>query len=326
MLQRRAAGIADLQTGMHVIITGSGSGLIDPQRGGASAAVLVDGEILQFDCGRLVMENLALTGINPVEVDRLFLTHLHFDHIASYGYFVISSWIAGRQDVLPVYGPAGTAAMSKNCIFGTHAVDVRFIEGLVDAWPKVSGCPRRTAPIEVREIEAGIVVAGHGYTVMAAPTQHYREHGIISYAYRVDCRHGSVVVTGDGRPCPELVALARSADLLVAECAKPDSDMIRAGGKLTREKPDGPPSGGHMTPSWLGRMAAEARVKAVVASHLGPFTGVAAAFDMSKVYYGAEPPGDDFWDRFLERIRTGFDGPVQLARDGLVIRVGAGAC
>ena len=92
----------DYRRGMYAIITGSGSALIDPLRGGASAAVIVDGTVLQFDLGRMAMENLTRAGVNPVDIDALFFTHLHFDHIASFGYFMISSWIASRQATLEI--------------------------------------------------------------------------------------------------------------------------------------------------------------------------------------------------------------------------------
>lgn len=91
----RADKILDLvpadAPGMYVAITGSGSALPDPQRGGASVAVVIDGEVLQFDFGRQVMENQLQVGINPADVDYVFLTHHHFDHIAQLGYYAMSA-------------------------------------------------------------------------------------------------------------------------------------------------------------------------------------------------------------------------------------------
>jgi ribonuclease BN (tRNA processing enzyme) len=98
-------------SGMHVVVTGSGSAMPDPERAGASVVVAVDGKLLLFDFGRGVMESLIGAGINPLDVDYGFLTHLHFDHIASYDYFIYANWIAGRQKTMPVHGPAGTVDM-----------------------------------------------------------------------------------------------------------------------------------------------------------------------------------------------------------------------
>lgn len=312
----------DFRSGMHVVITGSGSALIDPERGGASAAVIVDGVILQFDCGRGVMETLTKAGINPVDIDHLFFTHLHFDHIASFGYFVISSWIASRQDVLPVYGPADTKEMADKLVFGGHFVDVRFARGLVETWPSdVPGKPRDKPPIEVREIGPGTVIDTGAIKVTSVTVPHFQHLGVQSLGYRVDCDHGSVVVTGDGRPCPEMLALAQGADVLIHECAKPEADMV-ASGKLARSKSTDQPSGPHTTPTWLGKVARDAKVKHLVPTHLGPFRSAPAAFAMSRVYYGDTQPGADFWPEYERRIRLAYSGEITLARDGLVIKVG----
>ena len=92
----------------------------DPERGNASAAVVVDGTILQFDCGRRTMDNLMLAGVNPVKVDYIIFTHLHFDHIATYDYFIYSSWIIGRQKPFKVIGPPGTIKMSEGALEGKN--------------------------------------------------------------------------------------------------------------------------------------------------------------------------------------------------------------
>jgi ribonuclease Z len=319
---KRLDGAHDFSRGMYAVITGSGSALIDPERGGASAAVIVDGTALQFDCGRLVMENLTRAGINPVDVDALFFTHLHFDHVASFGYFVISSWIAGRQKSLDVYGPSGTRRMAEGMIFGGHHTDVEFARGLVAEWPPdVPGRPPAEPPFAVTEIGPGLVLETPDLTVRAVPVPHFQHLGVQSLGYRVDSKHGSVVVTGDCRPCPEMTELAGGADLLIHECAKPDGDMLTSG-KLTRNKPTEKPSGGHTTPTWLGKVARETGVKTVVATHLAPLTALPAARAMSEVYYGSDPPRADIWLEYERRIRANFDGEVLLAEDGLVLRVG----
>lgn len=312
----------DLRHGMHVAVTGSGSALVDPERGGATTTVIVDGEVLVFDCGRGVMEGLTRIGVDPTHVSRLLLTHLHFDHIASYGYFIISSWIAGRRDHLEVYGPPGTEDMSQNAIYGTHKVDVRFVEGIVEDWPSdVIGCPQFKPPVNVTDIGSGTVLETDLYKITAIPTYHYREHGILSLGYRVDSKYGSVVISGDGRPCPELIELAQDVDVFVSECAKPDGGMLTSG-KFTNVSPDEEPHGGHTTPTWLGKMARDARAKKVIATHLGPFTSVPASRSMSKVYYGPDPVPAGFWDEFSARVTKNYSGEFFLAYDGLVVPVG----
>lgn len=325
MLQELTVHGRDLTRGMHVIITGSGSALADPDRGGASAAVLVDGHVLQFDCGRLVMENLIRAGINPLDVDALFLTHLHFDHIASFGYFIISSWIASRQALLPVYGPSGTERMARGMIFDGFGTDVDYVRQLVATWPDdVPGRPRSDPPFAVADKDPGLIAETADYRVTAIEVPHFQKFGVMSIAYRVDSRHGSVVITGDCHPTPELAAFGQGADIVVNECAKPDGDMV-TGGKLARSKAIEDAAKEHThphtTPTWLGQSAARMGAKTVVATHLAPLRALPAARRMSRVYYGDAPVREDIFDLYKARIAAGFGGRIEIGADGMILSV-----
>ncbi len=311
----RAPDSAIRDQGMQVVITGSGSALIDPKRGGASQAVLVDGTILLFDCGRRAMDNLAAAGINPVDVDYVFFTHLHFDHIATYGYFVVSSWIAGRRGAFKVFGPPGTKAMSDGALYGMHQMDVEFVKKRVRDPVPMQAEPE--PPVEVSHVSAGAVVETDKFKVTAALTPHLTSMGKESYAYRIDSSYGSVVISGDTGPADSVIELAKGADMLIHECTFAPDGMTVGGSFNSRKKP----STGHTAPSELGELAQEAGVKKVVATHVGPFTSGEAAIEMSRQYFG-EPVGPEIWMELTHQIRANFDGPVILAEDGMVLDIG----
>ena len=317
----RTAQSVDLERpGMRALITGSGSALIDPLRGNASVAVIVDGTVLQFDFGRRAMDNLALAGINPVNVDYIFFTHLHFDHIATYDYHVISSWIAGRQTPIEVYGPLGTIEMSDNAVYGMHAVDIEFVEKLLAGWPKrLDRRPKSKPPIQVRDIGAGVVAETDSFKVTAVDTPHYRSMGVRSLGYRIDSEHGSAVVSGDTAPSDEIAELAKGADLLIHECVIPDPGMTKSG-KFAEKPPEDEPPEGHTSPTQLGQLAQRAGVKKLVATHLAPYTSVDAAVEMSSMYLGPRL-GDEIWGEFVHAMKRQYDGPVVLAEDGMVLEI-----
>jgi ribonuclease BN (tRNA processing enzyme) len=108
--------------------------------------------------------------------------------------------------------------------------------------------------------------------------------GAAAYAYRILDRRSSVVFTGDTDYGPSVVELARGADLLVAECSFPDDRPVT----------------GHLTPSSVGRIAREAAVGRVVLVHLYPFMTEDAA---------------------VEGVKRSYDGPVEVASDGMEIDV-----
>ena len=66
---------------MRVTLLGTGTPFPNTERFGSAILVEVTGEKLLFDCGRGVVIRLTQAGINPKEMDGLFLTHLHCDYV-----------------------------------------------------------------------------------------------------------------------------------------------------------------------------------------------------------------------------------------------------
>jgi len=311
----------NLNNGMHVIITGSGSALVDPLRGNASAAVVVDGTILLFDCGRQTMDNLALAGINPVNVDYIIFTHLHFDHIATYDYYIISSWVAGREKPFKVYGPAGTARMSEGALYAKNELNTKWWSQRKDG---------QKPPVEVKDISSGFVLEEKSFTVTATEVSHWGQGlGSTSLGYRVDSVYGSIAYSGDTGPTLNMMNLSRGVDVLIHECTVPDHGMQTGGsfGKLkdtdyvALEEIDWRKPSKHTSPSALGQLAAKAKAKMLVPTHLPPYMSVDAAVENFKLYYGSRQPRG-IWTEFVCAIKKHYSGPVVMAENAMVIDVG----
>jgi len=119
-----------------------------------------------------------------------------------------------------------------------------------------------------------------------------------AYAYRFDARDRSVVISGDTTYSPELVELAKGADVLVHEVLYlPGVDALLARvPHATRLREHLLAS--HTASEDVGRVAAEAGVKTVVLSHF--------------------VPGDDssITDaQWADGVRKHFKGAVLVGRD-----------
>jgi len=295
---------------MTLAILGSGSAVPDPERGNPSQAVVVDGTTLLFDCGERTTVNLVRAGINPLDVDMLFFTHLHWDHISDFGYFALSSWNCGRRTELPIFGPTGTAAMVDASLYGVHRADVEFLRGYVRALPAhVVERPSEEPPFVVHEIDVGWSWECDGLRVLTGAVEHHQRVGMGSVAYRIESPYGVVVLSGDTAPCDSVVELARGADVLVHDAAFLD-EIIEA-----REM------WSHSGPTGAGRVAAAAGVRTLVLTHLGPYTSPAPSVAMASMYYG-DARGTEIWDEIVARAKTEFGGEVVLGRDALVLEVG----
>jgi ribonuclease Z len=326
--EKSANSSVDLnKKGMQLIITGSGSALPDPLRGGASCAVVVDGVVLQFDCGRRVLENLMLVGINPMKIDHLFFTHMHFDHIADYDYFVISNWIAGRQEIVNVYGPKGTESMSNGAIRHMHAMDYDFVHEILTYWPPhMKKRPTQEPPFKAKNISPGVVIETDKFKVSCLETDHLPFPNMSSLGYRIDSEYGSVAISGDTGVSDGMLKLGKDVDILVHECVKPDLGMTPGGGKFSSKDFHSDklmkkrPQTGHTSPTQLGKLAQEAGAKKLIAYHLAPYTSVPAAVEMSSLYLGSSP-GPSIWAKFTSAMKKQYDGPVILAEDRMIFNI-----
>ncbi|MFH1762071.1 MAG: MBL fold metallo-hydrolase, partial [bacterium] len=93
---------------MAFTLVGSGAVRVNPKRAGVAHIVRVAGENLLFDCGRNAVHNMTCQGFPVERIDRVFITHLHFDHVCDLAYLILLSWNNGRNKKLKIYGPAGT--------------------------------------------------------------------------------------------------------------------------------------------------------------------------------------------------------------------------
>lgn len=306
--------------GLQIAITGSGSALPDPFRGGASCALVIDGKVLQFDFGRQVMENLMLMGVSPMQIDDVYFTHLHFDHINDYDYYATATWLSGLQKDVHVYGPPGTKFMSDSAITGMHKVMYDHIRAMRNR-PVRPLNVRPEPPFLIEEISSGVVVENDSYKVTCARVPH-TGGDVISLGYRIESRHGVVAISGDTGPSDAMLELGRNADVMLHELTVPDFGMT-TGGSFSSEAMHSKDqvagkANSHTTPTALGILAAKANVKTLVPYHLPPYGSVPAAVEMSSLYYGRETDVS-VWSRFVEAIARNYHGKVVLAQDRMIL-------
>lgn len=248
-----------------MILTLVGSGTLVPSAARSTPALALeeDGFQATVDGGSGTLRRQAELGLDFRKTDTLFFTHIHPDHTLDLLHFLFASrYTPGFSRARPVriVGPAGFA---------------RYLDRLRDGiTPWTDG---GEAGYEVHEIADGETRREGPLTVHAARLA----HSVTDLGYRLTTARGSTAVfTGDTGWCDALVALARGADLLVAECSGDAAN----------------PAPGHLTAPEAGRLAREAGVKQLVLSHLYPLPD----------------------DRIRVReAAAAYPGPVLLGSDGM---------
>jgi ribonuclease Z len=249
---------------MRLYVLGAGAPTPTPDRYGSAYVLELGDERLMLDCGPATTHKLVKAGLFPTQIGHLFFTHHHFDHDVDYPAFLLTRWdqSIGREPVLRVFGPAPTERLTRGILDekeGIFAHDwiARVNHPLsLNAYQRRGGTlPRRPPVVEAHDVGPGRVGAGKDWEAMAAPAEHVQPW-LDSLAYRVDSSLGSVVVTGDTRPCQSVVDLARDVDVMICSCPFVQEDI------------DGTPEADAMCGSTAAaRMAKEAGAKTLVLVH-----------------------------------------------------------
>jgi len=293
---------------LRCVVVGSGSPRLSLERAGSCYLALVGepGEArgLLFDCGPGATLRLFQGGYRAQEVDHVFLTHHHYDHIADLGHFALTRWDhTPCPTPLRVHGPPGTRRIVE-ALFGpggVYAPDIRIrTEHPMgqSIFARRGGRPPRPRPeVVADDVVHGLVArgggapAGTGWSVHAGPASHAQPLAEC-YSYRLQAGERAIVFSGDTGECPPLVEFARGADTLVHMCCFFEEELERMGMKRSVAGP-----------ALAGSVAAGAGVRKLVLTH-----PQSEAID--------NPAG---LERAVEIAARRFGGEIVFARDLLEI-------
>jgi ribonuclease Z len=256
-------------------------------RAGISTLIEAGGQRFLFDAGYGFLERLVESGLAMDAVSKLFLTHLHSDHVADLPALMLLPWSApsARDVSLEVWGPDGTGDMLQH-LQQAFAFDIHVRRDLDE---KASATGIEVIGHDIRE---GTIYDQDGVTIRAFLV----DHGPVkpAFGYRLDHAGRSVALSGDTRPSDNLVAVSKGVDVLIHEAVDDES---------------------------LRKLAPSQRLfEAIVAHHTTPeqaadiFRRVAPRVAVFSHAEGGPT--------VLERTRRSYAGRVEMGEDLMVIEVG----
>ena len=276
----------------RVVLLGTGTPAPSAERFGYSTLVEAGGQRLLFDFGRGVTIRLAQLHVPLGSIDAHFLTHFHSDHLVGLPDLWLTGWLrppyGNRNTPMAIYGPPGLADMTRG-LTQTFARDI-------DIRRADEADPEAGIAFDVHEVAPGQVYQRDGVVVTAFAN----DHGPLvtpSYGYAIAYRGHRVVLSGDTRYSPEVVAQARGADLLV-HCVTviPEELLERVPAYRAVYQ--------HLaSPEDAARVFVEARPKLALFSHIGLNGGASE-------------------DDLLRRTRAIYDGPLQIGHDLMAVEIG----
>jgi ribonuclease BN (tRNA processing enzyme) len=243
---------------MRLTVLG-GSGAYPTAAAGCSGYLVEhDGYRVLIDPGYATFPRL-LEYCTAAAVDAVLVSHGHPDHCADLSPLLRARALAGSPaPPLPVHAPPGAL----------RAVLALDRPGMLDG------------SLELREFAPGSAFEVGPFSVRSWLLPHSRPNA----GLRLDAGGAVLAYTGDTGPSPDLPALARDADLFIAEASYPERVPGDLAGTLSSARQ-------------AGRVAAAASARAVVLTHLMP---------------GTDP------DAAVRAAAAGYDGGIAVAVPGLV--------
>lgn len=298
-----------------------------PNRIGISSALKIGNAVYQIDCGLGSFNAFTNAGLRFDELQSLFITHLHTDHIVDYWSFFLSGGYTASKGKAPVrvYGPGPAGGLPPSRVGNPRPATIdpaHPAPGLAATTKKLQEAFAYTNNIFIRDMgiddigELAQVVEiavppGSSYQNRAPTTTPFRvmsDDNVVvtatlvahydvypAFGFRFDLRKSgkSVTFSGDTTKSENLIALAHGTDILVHE-AQFSLDDAYYGNRF----PHGYLRSSHTSAEQVGEVAAAAKAKHVVLSHYEP----------------TDLP-DAQW---VDAIRKHYDGEITVARDGQV--------
>src|SRR4051795_4043753 len=114
---------------LSVLFLGTAGSMPTVQRAPAGLLIRRGGDRLLFDCGEGTQRQL-LRSVGLPDVERVFLTHFHADHVLGLPGMMKTFALRGRDVPLTIYGPQGLGGLMSDLrrIYGRLSYEVRLAE------------------------------------------------------------------------------------------------------------------------------------------------------------------------------------------------------
>lgn len=271
---------------MDITFLGTSSGVPTKARNVSSVALRLPqrAEIWLFDCGEGTQHQLLHSDLKTSQIRRIFITHLHGDHIFGLMGLLASCGLAGNVEVIDIYAPVG-------------------LEAYLEACQKYS-YTHFSYPININMSQTGILYEDDEFIVSCLPLK----HRVTTFGYRItekdrpgtfdidkakalnippgpiygQLKQGKTVTLEDGRVingqefcgekeigrkvvyctdtvfCESAIDLAQNADVLIHEATFAHQDAQMAFDRL------------HSTSTMAAQVALAAQVKQLILTHFSP--------------------------------------------------------
>ena len=193
---------------MNLTLLGTGCPSVDHKRFGPSNLISTNTAKVLVDCGSGITQRLHELKVSSSDIDALLFTHLHSDHAVDLYQLIISSWHSYRIKPWKIYGPKGTK---------------KFVKKIMDAWADErrlrisyeSRASARAFDIQVNEFKSIGNIKIKDLNIKYFEVDHKPVK--FAYGFCFTNKNKKLTISGDTRPCENLMKYAQKSDVLLHE-------------------------------------------------------------------------------------------------------------
>jgi ribonuclease Z len=271
-------------TQLRIIFLGTGGSWPTVKRNVSSIAIKRGSEILLFDCGEGTQRQFQQSNLSYMQISKIFITHFHGDHFLGLPGLIQTMQLNDRNKPLHIYGPKGMEELTHQLLtlgyfrpsykiishdinngdeiefedYSIHALKVKhnvpaFSYRLLEH--QRPGKFNKPNALEIGVPEGPLFSKLQcGQSIILANGKKITPNMVLGPS-----RKGRmIVISGDTKPCEELIAFSKDADVLVHE-ATFDSELE----EVAKEY-------GHTTALQAAEIAKKANVEKLFLVHISP--------------------------------------------------------
>ena len=244
---------------MELTLLGTGCPKVDYKRFGPANLISTKMTNILVDCGSGITQRLDQINISTADIDALFLTHLHSDHVIDLYQLIISSWHSYRTKPWKVYGPKGTK---------------KFVSKIMNAWQEErmqrikyeNRSSTKAFNIIVKEFSTSGTINIKDLKIKYFEVDHKPVPFAYGFCFLKDNK--KLTISGDTRPCENIMKFGQLSDVLLHEVFI--EDEIKETNKMRTLKTLHNVKDYHTPSSIVGKVASLTRCKKLVLTHLVP--------------------------------------------------------
>ena len=225
--------VDELEDGLHMAICGAGGPMPAPNASGPCVMVIAGQRVFVVDVGTDSPRNIGRMGYQIGDVEAVFLTHFHSDHLDGLGELATLRWAAGdHTSPLPVHGPRGVEKVVEGFNLAYSHDFIYRNEHHGDSVAPLSGADMQAKVFDKpAEGELAVLIDDGTLKVEALAVQHNPVEPAVGYRFQYKER--SILITGDTIKSANIEHFAQGVDLLVHEALAPN--LVKLMNKVASE-------------------------------------------------------------------------------------------